>query len=81
MTSGAPFQRTSDAEKKPVPFTVRVKPTPPAAVELGTRPVMEEVGGKTVNVTGAESTSDGVLTVTEAVPGVAMLAAGTVAVS
>jgi hypothetical protein len=39
-----PFHRTTELEMKLVPFTVRVKPAPPAVTELGLRLVVVGMG-------------------------------------
>jgi hypothetical protein len=39
-----PFHLTTELEIKLVPFTVRVKPAPPAVAELGLRPVVVGTG-------------------------------------
>src|ERR1039458_869341 len=65
-------------ERNPVPFTVRVKAGPPAVAELGLRLVIVGLG-LIVNVAPDDVPPD-VVTVTLAVPAVAMSLAGTTAV-
>ena len=81
VARGAAFQLTTELARNPVPLTVRVKPGPPATVELGLRLVITGVGEVIVKVAGVEVTGPGLVTVMEALPGLAMLAAGTVAVN
>jgi hypothetical protein len=80
-----PFHRTTDAETKPLPVTVRVKAGLPAATVPGESPLITGAGlGPAVMVKGNPSESSsgcGVNTVTRAVPGVAMSAAVIAAVS
>src|SRR5204863_5471878 len=63
-----------------VPFTVKVNPAPPAVAEFGLRLAMVGGGGLIVNVAGPE-VPPAVVTVTLAVPAVAIRLAGTVAVT
>jgi len=44
-----PFQFTTEVETKFVPFTVKVKPDPPAVVEVGEMEVVVGTGFKTTN--------------------------------
>ena len=79
VVSAAPFQFTIEVEMKFVPLTVNVNCGSPAAAQVGLSELM--VGtALIVNVAAPEFVAQ-VPTVTEAVPGVAMSAAGTVAVS
>ena len=82
VVSGAPFQFTVEVETKFVPFTVNVKSGPPAPTQLG---LIELIVGVPliVNVTAFDVAPQvpEFTTVMEAVPGLAMLAFGTVAVS
>jgi hypothetical protein len=78
-----PFvQFTVEVEPKLVPFTVNVKSGPPIAAQFGLIELMVGVP-LIVNVTAFDVAPQvpGFTTVTEAVPGLAMLAFGTVAVS
>jgi hypothetical protein len=81
----APFQRTKDVETNPLPFTVSVKPVPPAVAEVGLIPVMLGTGfaAVIVNVTELDvpPPGDGLNTVTAALPALAMSLAGIDAVS
>jgi hypothetical protein len=82
VTSGLPFQFTVEPEMKFVPFTVSVNCDPPAVAQVGLSELI--VGtARIVNVCAFEVPPPGVgfTTVMEAVPAVAMSAAGTVAVS
>ena len=63
-----------------MPFTVNVNPAPPAVAEFGLRVVMVGGGGLIVNVAGPE-VPPVVVTVTLAVPALAIRLAGTVAVT
>jgi hypothetical protein len=78
-----PFQLTVEVETKLVPFTVRVNEPLPAMVEVGLIEVMVGTGLLMLKVTEFEvpPPGAGLTTVTDAVPAVATLAAGTVAVS
>ena len=79
VVSAAPFQFTFEVESKFVPLTVNVNCISPADAQVGLSELM--VGtALIVNVAAPEFVAQ-VPTVTEAVPGVAMSAAGTVAVS
>jgi hypothetical protein len=82
VVSGAPFQFTVEVETKFVPFTVNVKSGPPAPTQLG---LIELIVGVPliVNVTAFDVAPQvpEFTTVMEAVPGLAMLAFGTVAFS
>jgi hypothetical protein len=71
-----PFQFTVEPETKPVPFTVRVKPAPPAVAAVGLRPVVVGTGLLIVKVWAFEVPPPGAgfSTVTWAVPAVAMSA-------
>ena len=68
--SAVPFQFTTAPDAKPAPFMVSVKPDPPAVADAG---LNELIAGPatTVNVAGVEVTPP-LLTVTFAVPGVAI---------
>jgi hypothetical protein len=55
VTRGVPFQSTTEVLMKPVPFTVSVKPAPPAFAEVGE---MEATPGMALGVT-MTSTSTG----------------------
>jgi hypothetical protein len=80
VVSGLPFQFTTEALTKPVPFTVSVNPGPPAVAELGLRLVM--VGaGLMVKATAFEVTGPGFTTVTLTATTVAIWAALTWAVN
>jgi len=79
VVSAAPFQFTIEAETKFNPLTVNVNCESPAAAQIGLSELM--VGAAAiVNVTALD-VAPHPPTVIEAVPGVAMSAAGTVAVS
>jgi hypothetical protein len=79
VVSAAPFQFTVEVETKFVPVTVNVNCGPPVEAQAGASELM--VGATLmVNVAAPELVAQ-VPTVTEAVPGVAMSVAGTVAVS
>ena len=78
------FHFTTEPATKLVPFTVRVKPAPPAALLAGERPVVVGTGLLIVKVrAGVEvpPPGEGLNTVTLAVPAVAMSAAVMSAVS
>jgi hypothetical protein len=79
VLSGLPFQFTVEVETKFVPFTVSVNCGSPADAQAGLSEVMVGVA-LTVKVTPPDVPPHPP-TVIEAVPGVAMRAAGTVAVS
>jgi hypothetical protein len=79
VVSAAPFQFTTEVETKFAPLTVNVNCGSPAAAQVGLSELM--VGtALIVNVAAPEFVAQ-VPTMTEAVPGVAMSEAGTVAVS
>jgi len=82
VASGLPFQFTVEPETKLLPFTVNVNCGPPAAAQAG---LSELIVGTAliVNVCAFEVPPPGAgfTTVMDAVPAVAMSAAGTVAVS
>lgn len=78
VESADPFHCTTELEMKPLPFTCKVKAGPPAVTLGGLMEVI--AGGRTVKVTGAEVTPPD-LTVTEAVPELAIKLAGTEAVN
>jgi len=79
VVRAAPFQFTIEVETKFVPLTVNVNCGSPAEAQVGLSELMVGVA-LIVNVAAPEFVAQ-VPTVTEAVPGVAMSAAGTVAVS
>ena len=79
VLSDVPFQSTTAPETKPMPFTVKVKATPPAAAVLGLREVMAGPGAM-VKVTPLEATPFSA-TVTVAEPAVVTRLAGTWAVN
>jgi hypothetical protein len=79
VVSAAPFQFTIEVETKFVPLTVNVNCGSPAEAQVGLSELMAGAA-LIVNVAAPEFVAQ-VPTVTEAVPGVAMSAAGTVAVS
>src|SRR6266542_871310 len=80
-----PFQRTTDAEMKLLPLTVRMKLGPPAVTDDGLMPVILGTGfvALTVNATEFEvpPPGDGLKTVIVALPPPAMSFAGIEAVS
>jgi len=80
VASAVPFQLTVDVETKFVPFTVNVNCGPPGVTQAGS---MELIVGAAVivNVTAFDVVPQELTTVIEAVPGVAIREAGTVAVS
>src|SRR5436190_288154 len=80
VANAVPFQLTVDVETKFVPVTVNVNCGPPGATQVGS---MELIVGLAliVNVTAPDVPPHGLTTATEAVPGVAISAAVTVAVS
>ena len=80
MVRPVPFQRTTDPATYPEPFTVNVKPVPPAATVAGL--MLAITGGATmVNVSLLEITEPTLTTVTVAVPALTMSPEGTDAVS
>jgi len=79
VASEVAFQRTVEVETKFVPLTVNVNCGSPAEAQVGLSELMAGAA-LIVNVAAPEFVAQ-VPTVTEAVPGVAMSAAGTVAVS
>ena len=80
VVNGLPFQFTVEIAAKFVPFTVKVNPGPPAVAQVGLSELM--VGSATiVNCTELDGWPLEFLTVTCAVPAVAIFAAGTIAVS
>jgi len=79
VVSAAPFQFTIEAETKFNPLTVNVNCGSPAAAQIGLSELMVGTAAM-VSVTALEVDAHPP-TVIEAVPGVAMSAAGTVAVS
>ena len=85
MLRSRPFQRTTEALTKFVPFTVRVKAEPPAVAEEGLRLVMPGTGLAAVmlKVIVFEDSPPGeeLNTVTLAVPAVAMSEASIAAVN
>ena len=82
VVSAVPFQFTVEVETKFVPFTVNVKSGPPGARQVGLMVVMDGVA-MIVKITAFDVPPQGprLITVMEAVPGLAMLALGTLAVS
>src|SRR6266513_764534 len=76
--SAAPFQFTIEVETKFVPLTVNVNCESPAAAQVGLSELM--VGVALIVNVAAPDVAPHPPTVIEAVPGVAMRAAGTVAV-
>src|SRR4029450_819121 len=85
VVRSAPFQRTTEFETKPVPFTVSVKAGLPAPVKFGLRVVIAGTGFPLVivNITAFEvpPIGAGFDTVMTALPGAAISLAGIVAVS
>ena len=81
VASGDPFHCTLAPETKPLPVTVRLKAGLPAGAELGLREEIAGVGAAIVNVRLLESTAEGLITRTTAVPAVATRPAGICAVS
>lgn len=82
VTSGLPFHCAMEPEVKPVPVTVRMKLGPPGAADDGESVVMlGPVGAAMENVSAPDVPDDGVMTVTLAVPALAMRLAATLAVS
>jgi hypothetical protein len=79
VVSAAPLQFTIDVEMKFVPLTVNVNCESPAAAQVGLSEVM--VGAALIVSVAATDVDAHPPTVIEAVPGVAMSEAGTVAVS
>jgi hypothetical protein len=80
VVSAVPFQFTVEIVAKFVPLTVKVNPGPPAVAQVGLSELI--VGGAAiVNVTGFDAEPVEFLTVTGAVPAVAISAASTIAVS
>jgi hypothetical protein len=77
--SAAPLQFTTEVETKSVPFTVNVNCVSPALAQVGSSEVM--VGVALIVSVAAPDVAAHPPTVIEAVPGVAMREAGTVAVS
>jgi len=76
----APLNFTTDADTKPVPFTVRVKAAPPAVALVGEREAAVGAGLLMVNVWALDVPPPaGFVTVTFTVPTVAISAAGIVA--
>ena len=79
VVNAAPFQFTIEVETKFVPFTVRVNCGSPAEAQVGLSELM--VGVALIVNVAAPDVPPHPPTVIEAVPGVAMSEAGTVAVS
>jgi len=80
----APFQRTTEVEVKLLPVTISTNPGLPASAVFGFRLTSVGAGGGgavMVNGNGFETSPPGLRTVTFAVPGVAKLEAGTIAVN
>jgi hypothetical protein len=80
VANAVPFQFTVEIAAKFVPFTVKVNCGPPAVAQVGLRELIVGVA-LIVNVTAFDGWPLEFLTVTCAVPGVAIFAAGTIAVS
>jgi hypothetical protein len=82
VASAVPFQFTVESETNLVPLTVNVKSAPPAIAQVGLSELIVGVP-LIVNVTAFDVAPQvpGFTTAIEAVPGLAMLAFGTVAVS
>jgi hypothetical protein len=80
VVSAVEFQLTVAPETKFIPFTVRVNAGPPDETELGENPVMTGTAGLMVNVDAGDVPAV-VVTVTLAVPVVAIRLAGTAAVT
>jgi hypothetical protein len=82
VVSAVAFQFTSEVETKFVPLTVNVKSVPPTVAQFGFSELIVGVP-LIVNVTAFDVAPQvpGFTTAIEAVPGLAMLAFGTVAVS
>ena len=82
VASAVPFQFTVESETNLVPLTVNVKSAPPAIAQVGLSELIIGVP-LIVNVTAFDVAPQvpGFTTAIEAVPGLAMLAFGTVAVS
>ena len=72
----APFQRTSEVLTNRVPVTVRVNAGPPAVVAVGARLAFVGTGLLMVRGCALETPLLGVLTVTWAIPAVAISGAG-----
>jgi hypothetical protein len=70
-----------EPDKNPEPFTVSVKPGPPAVAELGLRFEIEGVGALTVKVSALVVAPPGFWTVMLAEPGEAIRLEGTDAVN
>jgi len=82
VVSGVPFQSTVAPLTKFEPFTVSVKPIPPAVIEIGLRLVIEGAEGALMgNVAGADGLPPEFVTVMLALPMVAIKLAVTAAVS
>src|SRR5205823_1965610 len=83
VVRAVPFQRTSEAATKLVPVMVRLKATPPAVALTGASVDSVGAGALMLNVraTDVPPPGAGVNTVIEAVPWLAMSAAGMLAVS
>src|SRR5437660_283507 len=62
VANAAPFHRTVEPFKKPDPFTVRVKPDPPAVAELGFR--LTITGGFVMKLAAFDLAPPGFTTVT-----------------
>ena len=76
-----PFQSAVAPEAKPLPLTIRAKAGPPATAEAGARLEIARPGGVTVKLMALETAPAGLATVMAAVPGVAVIWAGTIAVN
>jgi hypothetical protein len=76
-----PFHCTSAPLRKFVPFTVSVKPAPPAVAEFGLRLVMLGVGMVIENVAAVDAVPPVLVTVTLALPALAIRPADTAAVT
>jgi hypothetical protein len=79
VTRDSPFHSTTELDTKPLPFTVSVNAGPPVTAEIG---LSEEIAGPAAIANGTgELVTPVELTAILTVPGVAIRAAGTKAVS
>src|ERR1035441_9558526 len=82
VASGAPFHCTLELAVKPAPVTVRVKAAPPGAAALGLRLAREAAGVVEMDSTSSlEETGPSLKTLILALPGAAIKAADTSAVT